>query len=666
MEYLETDADPYEFQKYLSLCGPSIETVEKIGEDFVFDIEVTSNRVDMASVYGIAQEAQAILPQFGKKAILKNNVLKKYSFDNLRAEPTSTHALKVKIEDQSLVSRFTAVVYDSIQIKQSPEYISRRLALCGVKVINNVVDISNYLMLSLGQPVHMFDFDQIIDSVMIVRTSIKGEKLITLDDKEIVLPGGDIVIEDGSGRLIDLCGIMGGKNSSITNETTRVVFFVQTYDKKHIRQTSMATGQRTLASAYFEKDLDTERVEPTFVYGHELLQNLANGIVRSELLDLYFHKRKEKHIKTYLKDIHRVVGIPIDEEKVTSILIHLGFQVNRHENNELAYPDGVSFDIAVPTYRTDDVSIQEDIIEEVARVYGYHNLPNNISPLIHIKQPKYIQQLFTVQYKTKYFLKHIGLHEFLNYSMVSADLLVKLDYNISKHLKISNSISSEIEYMRTSLLPSLLQNMKQNIGKKEVLKFFEIAKIYHKTQNNLPKEIYKLAIAVNTDIMDLKGIVTALFLELNMQDLSLKNTNHHLSSTSESIISKGNIIGFFGALHQKYNDILGINQPIYLAEIDFEPLLTQYSPIHPYHIPSPYAMVKLDLTFEKTYLYQEIQTMSLQASKLIHHMEYLSSFDNKITIRYFFNSPDRNITEEEAKIELEKVSHILNKPNKSN
>jgi len=660
LEYLETDADPYEMQKFLSLCGPSIETVEKIGEDYVFDIEITSNRIDMASVFGVAQEAQAILPLFGKKAKLKFNPLQTYSFENLKAEPTKTHKLSVQIEDPALVSRFTAIVLDNVLIALSPDVISKRLKLSGIKSINNVVDISNYLMISLGQPVHMFDYDQIKDGVMKVRRSKKGEKLTTLDSKELILPGDDIVIEDGSGRLIDLCGIMGGENSSIKDDTTRIVFFVQTYDKKAIRKTSMLTGQRTLAATYFEKGLDPERVESTFAYGIELLQELTEGVVCSELTDIYPHKKQETHVKAYLKDIQRVIGVPIEEEKVTSILTHLGFIVEKHEDTELAYPDGVYFDVTAPTYRVDDVSIQEDIIEEVARVYGYHNLPNTISPLTYIKQPKHISNLHTVQYRTKYFLKHLGLHEFLNYSMVSGDLLSTLDYQISNHLKIANTISSEIEHMRTSLLPSLIKNMKDNSGRKNHLKLFEFAKIYEPRAGDLPQELHRLGIVVNTDFDDLKGIISALFQELNIGNILVKSGEHKLMSNAASIYRGDDMIGSFGTLHQKYAEKLNLTEQMYIAEIDFESIIQNYQIQHTFKAPLQYAMVKLDLTVIKKMSYQKMRDISFENSKLLQNIEYVSSFENKISLRFYFSSETKNITEKEALLELEQIRTALN------
>ena len=662
LEYLETDADPYEMQKYLSLSGPSIETVEKVGDDYVFDIEITSNRIDMASVFGVAQEAQAILPQFGEKAKLKFNPLEKYTFNNLRAEPVPTNKLDVTIADPELCFRFTAMVLSDVDIKPSSETIKRRLELSDIRSLNNVIDISNYLMLSLGQPTHMFDYDQIKGQKMILRRSTKGEKMMTLDGKEFTLPGDDIIIEDGSGRIIDLCGIMGGENSSITENTKNVLFFVQTYNKRHIRKTSMTTGQRTMAATYFEKGLDPERVEPTFVYGIDLLLEAMGGHASSELVDIYPHKREEKKVKVYLKDIHRVIGVTIEEKKVVAILEDLGFTVKRHENEELAYPDGVYFEVTVPTYRTDDVDIKEDIIEEVARVYGYYNLPNNISPLLYIKQPHEMEMLFKTISKSKHYLKHIGLHEFINYSMVSEELLKNVGMDPSKHLKLANTISKEIEYMRRSLTPSLIKNIKDNQGKKDVLKLFEIAKIYTPREHDLPEEQYILAIAVTTNFFDLKGIVEGLLRELHISNYSYESKESDLLSqnTSTALTSDNKNVGRMGMLKKEYAANMGLSEDMYLAEIDFSFIQNNYSITKPFKDPITTAVIKLDATIEmKKKVYGDLKKNAFKTSKLLQDMEIIDQYKDNMTIRFYFADPSKNITEEVAKKELEEIQKSI-------
>lgn len=657
LEYLETDADPYEIGKYLSLSGPSVEHIIKMDDDYVFDIEITSNRIDMASVFGIAQEAQAILPQFGKKAKLKFNPLTKYTFDNLNAEPVPT-GKKLDIElDRDLCQRFTAIVFTNVQIKPSPELIQKRLEMVDIRPLNNVIDISNYLMVSLGQPAHMFDYDKIEGHKMILRESKKGEKLQTLDDKEFEMPGGDIVIEDGSGKLIDMCGIMGGLNSSITNSTTNVVFFVQTYNKRRIRKTSMTTGQRTMAATYFEKGLDPERVETALVYGVDLMNELTGGMVESELYDIYSDKVKEKHITVQLEDIHRVMGIKLEDEKIIDILERLGFKIKK-ENNSLH--------VTIPSYRQDDVHIKEDIIEEVARVYGYYNLPNNIAPMVQISQPKEIEHRLEVMKKAKYFLKHIGLHETVNYSMISGETIAALDLNPTDHLKLANTISTEIEYMRRSLIPSLLINQKQNFGKKDILKFFEIANCYIPKENNLPDEQYKLGISVNTDFYDLKGIIESFFQELHIRDIIFEKGDYALFAPNEQAniidIKTKKPIGHFGKLRTTLQENMELKEPVYAAEIDFAFIAENYKVVEPYIPPLQNAVIKLDanIKVKPGQTFASMKETAYAESTLLVNVDFISKYEHNLTLRFYFSDKKSNITEEQAKTELDKILVKLN------
>lgn len=626
LDYLDTDATPDEIREYLALCGPSVESVEKVDDDYVFDIEITSNRIDTASVIGIAQEAQAILPMFGKKAKLKLNPLVNFKFDQIK--PGSGLDLKVDIKNPNLVSRFTSLIFDKVQIGDSPKFIQDRLRLAGVKVINNVVDISNYLMITLGQPIHMFDYDKISDHHMIVRESKKGEKLITLDEKEITLPGGDIVIEDGSGKLIDLCGIMGGANSAISKTTKRVLLFVQTYNKSKIRKTTMTTGQRTIAATFFEKGLDEERVVATTVNATQLLEKYCQAKIVSQIQDIFPEKPKKKSLTMSYDLFNKKIGVEIPKKTIDDILTNLGFDVKSVDNQGQTLK-GLTLQITVPSFRTNDIDTPEDIVEEVARVYGYHNIPSKLQPAVYVEQPKEMEQIFVFQNRIKTFLKHLGLNEVINYSMISKEMIDEAGLDPKNHLRLSNSLSKDIEYLRISLSPSLRKNVKENLGKTRYnvapgLRLFEIAKVYLPRKGDLPNEVYKVGIATNTDYSDLKGIVEAIYRELNIGNLSV----------SEIIEKNG----------------------VFTVEIDFQSLINNCQVVPKYIPLHPYAIIKLDKTFEiqpqTTY---EVVRQKAFKSKLLQKIEVTTLYQNKLTLRFYYSLPDRNITEEEAKQELAKV-----------
>ena len=236
-DYLKTDVAAKTLANTLSASGPSVERIDKVKEDYVFDIEVTSNRTDSVSVFGLAREANAILSNLGEKS---NLILPKGI--NLVLEPDTVNILNldVTIKDLKLCPRFTAIVLDNVKIRPSPAVIQNRLTLSGIRPINNIVDITNYIMLETGQPMHAFDFDKIKGPKMVLRESTEGEKIVTLDKTVRKLPKGSIVIEDTE-RLIDLCGIMGGANSQISKRTKRAVLFVQAYDLKNQKKKKTTT-----------------------------------------------------------------------------------------------------------------------------------------------------------------------------------------------------------------------------------------------------------------------------------------------------------------------------------------------------------------------------------------------------------------------------------------
>lgn len=280
-EFLKTKVPAPEIARSLLLCGPSVERVKPADKDWIYDIEITTNRSDTASIIGIAREANAILPQFNYKSKLVLPEIK------IPKKPKSSLPLKVTIKPASICPRFSAIILDNVSIRPSPQLIKSRLEKAGIRSLNNMVDISNYLMLETGQPIHTFDYDQISGSTMKLRLSKPGETVTTLDNIKRTLPGGDIVIEDGKGKIIDLCGIMGAKNSAIRPETKKVIFFVQSYDPVLIRRTSMQLALRTEAAVRFEKGVDEKTIPEVIWRGLTMAREYCSARLASRLYDIY-------------------------------------------------------------------------------------------------------------------------------------------------------------------------------------------------------------------------------------------------------------------------------------------------------------------------------------------------------------------------------------------
>ncbi len=653
LEYIDTKQDPYKLAELLTLCGPSVERVEKYKDDYVYDIEITSNRIDTACVWGIAQEVSAILPTLGSQAKMRFNPKQKYNFGSIADKIGKKDLLKVTIKDDNLCSRFTALVIKGVKVDKSPEFIKERLAACGINSINNLVDISNYVMLELGQPSHIFDYDKIKGGTMIMRNSKKGEKVTTLDGKTFELPGDDIVIEDGEGRLIDLAGIMGGQNSAVSPETKNIVLFVQTYNKTKVRRTSMTLGQRSLAVTYFEKGLDEERVETALVRELELILKYVGGEVASKLYDIYKNPYTPRTIKVDHGYINKRIGVGISKEKVLIILNSLGFETT--DNNG-------KFSVTVPSFRKNDVKIKEDIVEEVARVYGYHNLPNNLQTTTYVAQPPEMARLFKYLYEVKNYLKHLGLNEVMNYSMIGDTLIKKLNIDTEKLLELKNPISEDLRYLRNSLIPSLVSNAKTNQGKLDEIEIFEISKIYIKRDKELPLEKRMLAIAVNTGFLRLKGLIEALFREFNAEVEMRKTSSFSFldEDMGLEVFLGGKSMGYLGKLNAKFKNSMEIKDNLFISELDFDEIIKYFKNVGNVKKINPYAVIKLDYTFElgPNLTYSKIESRA-KGNKRVAGLEVISLYKNKLTVRFYFQDEFRNLTEEEAKTELQKIVEKL-------
>ena len=308
-EYLKTSATQKKIAEKLSLTSVSIERIENFKDDFVYDIEVTTNRPDLMSVVGIAQEAATVLPQSGIDATF---VKPKLALPNVH--PKDSPELHLKF-DEKLVNRISAVIME-IKIKDSPQYIKDRLEASGIRSLNNVIDVTNYVMREIGHPTHVFDYDRLSNHTLNIRESKKGEKLKTLDEKEYTLTGGDIVADNGNGEIVDLISIMGTANSVVTNSTKRILFFIDNVEPTHLRKTSMELGIRTEAVILNEKGINPELASDALARGIELFQKLADGKIVSEIYDIYPKKPKETVISVSKEKINSVIGVDIQLKKI--------------------------------------------------------------------------------------------------------------------------------------------------------------------------------------------------------------------------------------------------------------------------------------------------------------------------------------------------------------
>lgn len=658
-EYLQTNASAKEIARYLSLCSQSVERMEEVDDDWVYEIEITTNRPDCFSVYGIARELGAILPRFGLKTKLK-------SLSNLKPQIPLIKKplpLEVKISKSFLCPRFTALIFDDVVIKPSPKIIQERLEKSGIRAINNVVDISNYLMLELGSPMHTFDYDKIKKNKMILRESVGGEKVTTLDKQNRVLPEGTIIIEDGEGRIIDLCGIMGGDNSQVDEKTKRVLLFIQTYDPVKIRQTCQKMAFRTDAASRFEKGVDAQGVLVAMNRAITLFKENCQAKIASQLIDFYPQPPKEKIVKLNLDLVKKIIGIEISAKQIKIILESLGFKIKKEDSTSQTY--------LIPHWRLNDINIPQDLIEEIARIYGYDNLTGHLPPTVNI-QPA--NNNFKWENKIKQALKFWGFFEVINYSMISSELLNKSGFDNQDCIKIANPLSEEWVYMRPSLIPSLMETVAKN--KKIKIKIFEMANVYSNMgKNQLPEENLNLSLLISGEsFADLKGILESLMEEAGINDYdlssySLEKTAYgkifHSSRRAEINI-KDKSIGFIGEIKKSITQKFGLEEKIIILDLDFASIAKMANEEKKYQPLAKYPPIIEDLSFvipSKTYL-KEIINLIKKTSLIIKTVDLIDTYEDSRTFRLAYQHQEKTLTDKEvAEIRKKIISNLKEKLN---
>jgi len=515
LDHLETKADPKIIQEKVSLCGPSIERIYDIQNDSVYDIEVTTNRVDSMSVRGFAREVAVILTQFGIKSQLKElNLL----------EPKSTNALALpKINnDPKLCKRVICVVLKDVNRNPTPEWMANRLNQVSLNVHDSVIDITNYITHDLGHPCHAFDYDKLMQTggvINIVQAS-KGEEFTTLDQETFTTVGGEVVFKNGKNEIIDLPSIKGTANTSIDTNTKNVLLLLESIKADKVRFASMTHAIRTTAAQLMEKEVDPNLAKEVLLKGIELYQNLCQAKVASEIYDDFPAKTQLPIINLELSTIDNYLGLKLNRQQIKHILTDLGCQVTINRNQLHVQP---------PSFRS-DLSIAADVVEEIARIYGYHNLPSQLMETA-IPTTKQEGVNFPMENKIRNFLAAVGWQEVYTYSMVSKALALQSGHTLEDHLQIQNPLTEDKVYLRLALYPSLIDVIKQNTMTQE-LSVFEIANIYLPQENDIPNHRLQLCLVSSKDYRQIKGDLEAMLSKLYVSNWEVKQEN----KTSASLI----------------------------------------------------------------------------------------------------------------------------------
>lgn len=638
-EYLKTEATPKKIAEYVSLSGPSFERINTVDGETVYDIEITGNRPDAMSVAGIAREAAAILPRYGVSASFTSDP---YAVDTSWLHGLNgTKTLSVTT-DSTLNPRFTAVVLTGVRMTQSPEWMQKRLTLTGLRPINAVVDVTNYLMRAFGQPMHAFDYAKILPkdgvATMKLRASIAGETIMTLDGKTHTLPGGDIVIEDGSGRLIDLAGIMGGGVSHIGSDTDSVLLFVQTYDPVRIRRTSMALAHRTDAASLFEKGTDPELVLPTMAEGIRLLTEIAGAKTDSTLTDIYPAPYEPVDISVDKGRIDTYIGVALKKKDITDSLAPLGLSPT--------FDDDL-LTVTVPSWRR-DVGLDVDVIEEIARMYGYHAIP---SRLPDTQMPVAFEApALTWETMLKGKLADWGYTETYTFSMLSDRQLSVFGIDPATCYRIANPLSSEWVYMRPSLLPSVLTTVADNLSHTDRMEMFEMSMVYDARPSDLPRERQMLAVTMTGEAFaKLKGLSETIFAIFGIaypeDTRGAKGTDSFHPARSLALGDYGTV----GEIHPAILRKLGISAKVTVLELDMEALVRDAKPAKSY-VPVPkYPAIREDLSFTvgPTMRIGPFLSAIASADPLIAGVDLIDQYRDARLVRVTYRAADRTLTSED-------------------
>ncbi|MBQ9616441.1 MAG: phenylalanine--tRNA ligase subunit beta, partial [Selenomonadaceae bacterium] len=430
-------------------------------DDVVLEFELTANRGDCFSVFGLVREA----------AVLTGNA-PKWPEIKVREDDAAKAAdmVKIGIDAPELCSRFSARVLKNVKLGPSPAWMQQRLAGAGIRAINNVVDVTNFVMVELGQPMHAYDYDEVAGHSLTARRAVAGENLHTLDDSSRLAKGDELVIADAE-KAAGLAGIMGGLETEITEKTTTVVLEAASFNGASIRRTARACGLHSEASGRFERGVDVTKTVRALDRAAQLLQDMGACTVTQGVVDVYPVKKEEASVTFTAEQINQRLGTEIPADKMTAILASLGFGVQSQ---------GGGYQVSVPSWRN-DVSCMEDLSEEVARIYGFENIPSSL-PHGRVMQGRQSDvQNFTD--KIKSVLAGLGMNEELSFSFTHPSMFDKLqipaDSPLRQAVPIMNPLTDEYPLVRTTLLSSIFENTVRNFSRKnEDIRLFEVAPVF--------------------------------------------------------------------------------------------------------------------------------------------------------------------------------------------
>lgn len=539
--------------------------------DVVLEFELTANRADCFSVFGLVREIAAITgnkPHFPEIKVNED--------DNTKLNDI----FSVEIADPDLCSRFSTRMLKNVKIGPSPEWMQQRLEGVGIRSINNVVDVTNFVMIELGHPMHAYDYDKITGKKLIARRAIEGEELHTLDDTSRKAKGEMLVIAD-SEKAAGLAGIMGGFETEITDTTTTVVLESADFYGPCIRRTARACGLSSEASGRFERGVDSETTIKALDRAAQLLQEMGACTVCEGIVDVYPNPKQANYVTFTPEQINNHLGTNIAKDVMLNIITSVGFDVTKDENDEIT--------VKVPSWRN-DVTCMADISEEIARLHGFDKIKSTLPNGVSMQGTQSAKQTFIDKVKAS--LSSQGLYETISFALTNEETFNKLnipqDSPLRKAVPIMNPLSDEYPLVRTTLLSSIFDNLARNLARKnDDVALFEVGSVFFPKAlpvTELPDEVVKIAGAITgrrnaqgwnqtnnmVDFYDAKGIIEELLANLRVTRYTVETGTHYAMHPGKTaLFKKGrDVIATVGEVHPAVLSAYGITKPVYIFELD--------------------------------------------------------------------------------------------------
>lgn len=650
--------------KYEKNLGEDITEVLKLKES-VLDFEITCNRPDCFSIEGLGREVAVSLDKKFKNP--HRNI------DELKiGNKNSIEGLTVNIEEPNLCYRYIARVVKNVKVKQSPEWLVKRLNACGIRAINNIVDITNYVMLEMGQPLHAFDINSIAGKQITVRRAKADEKIVTLDGVERTLNNDMLVIADKD-KPVAIAGVMGGENSEIEADSNTVIFESAVFYGGSVRKTAKAVGLRTEASSRYEKGLSPENTFRAINRAIELVELLEAGDPVDGMIDVYPTKQKINKIKLDVNRINNLLGINLSKEDMIKILEKLEIKV---EN-----------DVIIPPYFRTDIEQLADVAEEILRIYGYDKLETTLINAETTLGGKNKEQ--TIKDNVSEYLVAKGFSEIYTYGFISEKDLIKCNIDKEDNLfkqtvKIKNPLSEDYTIMKTTPIPTLLQVLQSNNNyKNKNVKVFELAKTYKNVsekieKGELPEENTVLTIGMygeKEDFYTLKGVVENVLEVAGVKKYDLfkdeENKLYHPGRCA-SLKVGNDIFASLGELHPLVAENYNLNDRVLIAEINIDKIV-KYARFNKKYVEIPkYPAVERDIAMvvdEAVEVGQIERIITKKAKKMLEEINLFDVYrneklgENKKSVAYSlkFRLSDRTLTDEEVNTTMQEIIAALEK-----